>query len=83
AGPSPEELEKMQAELAGMDPESLPPELRDLARSMQEGGGAPALPKGLPGTSGLPGLGGGLPGLGGGLPGLGGLPPVGRGKKRR
>ncbi len=82
-GPSPEELEKMQAELAGMDPDSLPPELRDLARSMQEGGETPALPKGLPGGPGLPGLGGGLPGLGGGLPGLGGLPPLGRGKKRR
>ncbi len=84
-GPSPAEMEQMQAELAGMDPDQLPPELRDLAKSMQDQEkGAPTLPRGLPGMGGgLPGLGGGLPGLGGGLPGLGGLPPIGRGKKRK
>ncbi len=81
-GPSPAELEQMQAELAGMDPESLPPELRDMAKAMQQGD-APA-PKGLPGGGGLPGLGGGLPGLGGGLPGLGGMPPLpGRGRRKK
>ena len=79
--PSPAELEKMQAELAGMDPASLPPELQDLAK-----GGVPKdiTPKGLPGLGGgLPGLGGGLPGLGGGLPK--GLPGLGKGggKKKR
>jgi signal recognition particle subunit SRP54 len=64
AAPSPAELEKMQAELARLDPralESLPKELKE------------ALPQGLP--KGLPGLGSGgpvpkLPGL----PGLGGAP---------
>ncbi len=96
AGPSEAELEKLQAELAGMDPASLPPELRDMAKAMQDGkGGAagdvPALPPGglggMGGMGGLPGLGsGGLPGLGGGLPGLGGLPGgrgKGKGRKRR
>ena len=69
-GPSEAELAEMQGELARLDPkalEQLPAELKD------------ALPKGLSGGKGLPGLGGGLPrlpGLGGGsLPGLGGLGP--------
>ena len=59
------------AELAGMDPNSLPPELRDMMNS----GGISARPS-LPGLGGakLPGL-GALPGLGGnpfkGFPGLG------------
>ncbi len=77
--PSAAELEQMQAELAGMDPDQLPPELRELARSAGEGS-TPALPRGMPG---LPGL-GGLPGAGG-LPGLGGMPPfpIGKGKKRK
>ncbi len=88
--PSAAEMEKMQAELARLDPkaiEQLPPELRDQLKN--------ALPKGLPKTGapapapattsaprlpGLPGLGGGgLPGLGGfklpGLPGFGGGKP--------
>ena len=58
------------AELANLDPDALPPELKDMAQ-----GKMPAAPKGLPGPGGsLPGLGGGLPGLGApkGLPGLGG-----------
>ncbi len=80
--PSAAELEQMQAELAGMDPDQLPPELRELARSAKEGSApaTPALPGGMPG---LPGL-GGLPGAGG-LPGLGGMPPfpIGKGKKRK
>ncbi len=91
AGPSEEELAQLQQELAGMDPASLPPELRDMAKALEggkgsKGGDAPAAPPaGLPGMGGmggLPGLGGGLPGLGGGgLPGLGGLPMRGgRGK---
>ena len=60
AAPSAAELEKMQAELARLDPkalESLPKELKD------------QLPKGLP--AGLPGLGGGRP-----MPRLPGLPGV-------
>ncbi len=92
--PSPEEIEKLQAELAGMDPNSLPPELRDLAKGLNESGDKLTAPGGMPGMpgSGLPGLGnmpglpgmGGLPGLGGpGLPGLGGLPPIGRGKGKK
>jgi len=79
--PDAAELERMQAELANLDPNALPPELRDMAK----GAGAPgiaSLPAGglprLPGL-GMPGLGGSLPGLGGGgFKGLPGLP----GKKR-
>ena len=64
--PDAAELEKMQAELAGLDPSAMPEELKE----MIEGGAVPQSPK-LPG---LPGLGGGkLPGLGG-QPGLGGSP---------
>ena len=65
AAPDAAELERMQAELGGLDPNALPPELKDMAQ-----GKMPALPKGLPGLGG----GGGLPGLGAprGLPGLGG-----------
>ncbi len=91
--PPPEEMERLQAELAAMDPDALPPELRDLARSAQaEKGGTAGKGAGLPPLTGggLPGLGGGLPGLGGGmpgpgggrLPGLGGLPPL-KGRKRK
>ena len=71
AAPDAAEMEKMQAELAGMDPNSLPPELRD----MMDSGGIQAPPS-LPGlgVTKLPGL-GSLPGLGGnpfkGFPGLG------------
>ena len=75
--PSEAEMEAMQKELAGMDPNSLPPELRDLAQGGGSGGGSsvpgqmPDLSKLLgPGGPKLPGLGGGL----GGLPGLGGNP---------
>jgi len=72
--PSADEMETMQAELAQMDPASIPPELKDLAD-----GKMPKMPAGLPGMGGglpgLPGLGGkaGLPGLGGGFKGLPGL----------
>ena len=71
-GPSAAEIERMQAELATLDPkalESLPKELKD------------SLPKGMPGLGGpMPKL-PGLPGLGGSgqrFPGLPGLP----GKKK-
>jgi signal recognition particle subunit SRP54 len=60
--PDAAELQKMQADLAKLDPNALPAELKDMAADK--------------GMAGLPGLGGGLPGLGGGkphgLPGLGG-----------
>ena len=74
--PDAAELEKMQSELGNMDPNSLPPELKDLAEGK--------MPAGIPGMGGgLPGLGGGLPGLGGkGLPGLGGGTPRLPGKKK-
>jgi signal recognition particle subunit SRP54 len=73
AAPDAAELERMQAELAGMDPTALPPELRPPGASA---------PKTLPGLGG-----GGLPGLGAPrLPGLGDSPfrgfPLGPGKKR-
>ncbi len=95
-GPDAAELEKLQAELANVDPASLPPELRDMAKAAQAASGKGAaedgaLPGALPGPAGgLPGLGGGLPGLGGGgLPGLPGGMPMrggrgkGKGRKRR
>ncbi len=94
AQPSAEELAKMQEELAALDPralEQLPKELKDAVQQGGVAGGAPGLPKGLPGgLRGLGGLGGmpKLPGLGGsGLSGLGspGMPrfPGGPGKKKR
>src|SRR5437588_3790192 len=49
--PDPAELERMQAELAKLDPNAIPPELRDM---LPAGTGAP-----LPMPRGLPGLGGG------------------------
>ncbi len=63
AAPDAAEIERMQAELAKMNPDALPEDLKD----MMKGGAAPQMP------SGLPGLGGRLPGLGS-LPGLGGAP---------
>jgi signal recognition particle subunit SRP54 len=85
AAPSAAEMERMQAELARMDPkalEQLPPEVREMLPGAGGKGGKPALPgKALPGkVPALPGLGGGLrlpglPGLGGGaVPRLPGLP---------
>jgi signal recognition particle subunit SRP54 len=75
AGPDAAEMERMQAELTGLDPGALPPELKDMTQ-----GKLPAMPKGLPGLGGsLPGLGGGLPGLGGG--GFKGLPGFAKKKK--
>ena len=81
--PSAAELEKMQAELAKLDPkalEQLPKELRDLVPKKSGGALPPITPP--KGGGSLPGLGGGarlfpgLPGLGGGptLPGLPGGP---------
>jgi signal recognition particle subunit SRP54 len=81
AGPSAAEIERMQGELARMDPkalESLPAEVREQLAKVKSGAAAP-LPappagaaKGMPRLPGLPGL----PGLGGGVrpPGLPGLP---------
>lgn len=74
-GPDAAELEKMQAELAAMDPNAIPDDVKD----MMKGSTLPETPKGLPGLGGfsgnkLPGL-GNLPGLGGntfkGFPGFG------------
>ncbi|MEZ5776191.1 MAG: signal recognition particle protein [Hyphomicrobiaceae bacterium] len=83
--PSQAELERMQKELASLDPKSLPPELRNMlppgggggSSAGSGGAGLPGLGRGV-----LPGLGGkGLPGLGGkGLPGLGGKAVPGKKK---
>jgi hypothetical protein len=77
AVPNEAELQKMQSELAGMDPNALPSEIKDMVKQMGDGT-APAMPDLSKGLSGLPGLGGparGLPGLGGqpfrGFPGPG------------
>jgi len=71
AAPSPAEMEKMQAELARLDPkalESLPKELKDqLPKGLPTGGAGRPMPR-LPGLPGLPG--GALPRFPGGLPGL-------------
>ena len=72
--PSAAELEKMQAELARLDPkalEQLPKEIRDLV---------PAKPRGAPPPVSPPNFGGGLPGLGGGPRGFPGLPGLGGGR---
>ncbi|MCB1519712.1 MAG: signal recognition particle protein [Hyphomicrobiaceae bacterium] len=76
AAPSPEEMAKMQEELARLDPKAL----EQLPKDVKEGlGGGKGLPAGLGGLGRMPGLGGGLPGLGGGgLPRFPGLP----GKKK-
>ncbi len=73
--PDPAEMQRMQADLQQLDPNSLPSDVRELMKQLPEGEALPARPAGtkLPG---LPGLGGRtLPGLGGnpfkGLPGLG------------
>jgi signal recognition particle subunit SRP54 len=80
AAPSPAELERMQAELARMDPkalEQLPPEVREM---LPGAAGQKGISKGTPAKGPLPGLGSGmprlpgLPGLGGGMPRLPGLP---------
>jgi signal recognition particle subunit SRP54 len=75
AAPDAAEMEKMQAELAGMNPDVLPEDMKELLR----GGQLPSMPSALPGLGGgkLPGL-GSLPGLGGG--GFKGLPGLGKKK---
>jgi signal recognition particle subunit SRP54 len=71
AAPSPAEIERMQAELARLDPkalESLPKELKDqLPKGLPAGGAGRPMPR-LPGLPGLPG--GAMPRFPGGLPGL-------------
>ena len=71
AAPSPAEIERMQAELARLDPkalESLPKELKDqLPKGLPAGGAGRPMPR-LPGLPGLPG--GTMPRFTGGLPGL-------------
>ncbi len=70
AAPSPAEIEKMQTELARLDPkalESLPKELKDqLPKGLPAGGAGRPMPR-LPGLPGLPG--GSMPAFRG-LPGL-------------
>jgi signal recognition particle subunit SRP54 len=70
AAPSPAEIEKMQGELARLDPkalESLPKELKDqLPKGLPAGGAGRPMPR-LPGLPGLPG--GNMPSFRG-LPGL-------------
>jgi signal recognition particle subunit SRP54 len=61
AGPSPADVERMQAELSRLDPkalEQLPKELKD---ALPKGGGLPGLGGVVPRFPGLPGLGGGAP----------------------
>jgi len=71
AAPSPAEIERMQAELARLDPkalESLPKELKDqLPKGLPGAAGGRPMPR-MPGLPGLPG--GALPRFPGGLPGL-------------
>jgi signal recognition particle subunit SRP54 len=69
--PSEAEMEKMRGEVAGLDPNALPADLKD----MMAGGGQSSAPGQMPDLSKLLGPGGPkLPGFGGGLPGLGGNP---------
>jgi signal recognition particle subunit SRP54 len=68
-GPSPAEIERMQAELATLDPKALANLPKDLKDTLPKGLGGP-----LPKLPGLPSLGGGGPRL----PGLPGFP----GKKK-
>jgi signal recognition particle subunit SRP54 len=73
AAPDEAELQKMQAELARLDPGALPPELREIAKDLSEGAAKPPAVDVSQGLKGLPGLGGGRPVLPV-LPGLGGAP---------
>jgi signal recognition particle subunit SRP54 len=74
AAPDAAEMERLQGELAKLNPEAVPADLQDMMKDAS-----------LPRMPALPGLGGKLPGLGGALPGLGGppfrgLPGLGRKK---
>ena len=71
-GPSPAELERMQAELGSLDPRAL----ENLPKDLKE-----HLPKGLPSLGGVMPKLPGLPGLGGGAPRFPGLPGL-PGKKK-
>ena len=74
AAPSPAEIEKMQAELARLDPralDALPKELKDQLPKGLPGAGGSGAGRPMPRLPGLPGLpGGALPPFPGGLPGL-------------
>ena len=84
SAPSADEMAKLQAELAELDPkalEQLPAEVREELERAKAAASAAPPSKGLPGLGlpkGLPGLGGGLPGLGGSFPKFPGMP----GKKK-
>jgi signal recognition particle subunit SRP54 len=59
--PSAAELEKMQAELARLDPKALEQLPKELREGLPKGGGLPGLGSPAPRLPGLPGLGGGAP----------------------
>jgi signal recognition particle subunit SRP54 len=73
--PSPAEMERMQAELARLDPKALESLPKELKEQIPKG-----LPAGLPGRGAMPRL-PGLPGFGGGVPKFPGLPGL-PGKKK-
>jgi signal recognition particle subunit SRP54 len=80
AAPSPAEMERMQAELARLDPKALEALPKDLKEQLPKGLPAPGAGPGrsVPKLPGLPGLGGPTPPRFPGLPGLPGFP----GKKK-
>ena len=59
--PSAAEIEKMQAELARLDPKALEQLPKELREGLPKGGGLPGLGSPAPRLPGLPGLGGGAP----------------------
>jgi signal recognition particle subunit SRP54 len=59
--PSAAEVEKMQAELARLDPKALEQLPKELREGLPKGGSLPGLGSPAPRLPGLPGLGGGMP----------------------
>ena len=59
--PSAAEVEKMQAELARLDPKALEQLPKELREGLPKGGGLPGIGSPAPRLPGLPGLGGGIP----------------------